>query len=103
LAVDSWCTPKGIGAAHPPNQIAELGLKPGPTASVRTLPRPVASESMPVPADHGLGPYHLHRIPPTRPQPRQYNPEDAVHLHQPRPWLARLPRGECLPELPFPV
>src|SRR5467141_1545181 len=71
LAVDSWCTPKGIGAAHPPNQIAELGPKSGPTASVPTLPRPVTSESMPVPADHGLGPYHVHRTPPTRPQPRQ--------------------------------
>src|SRR5256884_5218390 len=83
-----------LGRASP----AELGPKPGPTASVPTLPRPVASESMPVPADHGLGPYHVHRIPPTRPQPREKNPEDPVHLRQPRPWLARLPHGELLPQ-----
>jgi hypothetical protein len=48
--------PRGIGAAHPPNQIAELGSNPGPTAPAPTLPCPVASESLPVPADHGLRP-----------------------------------------------
>src|SRR3989442_388569 len=98
LAVDSWCTPEGIGAAHPPNQIAELGPNPGPTVSGPTLPRPVASESLPVPADHGLRPYHLQRMSPTRPQPREENPKDPVHLRQPWPRLTRLPHSELLPQ-----
>src|SRR2546425_5056356 len=74
-----------------------------------TLPRPVASESLPVPADHGLRPYHLQRMPPTRPQPREENPKDPVHppeenpkdpvhLRQPWPRLTRLPHSELLPQ-----
>jgi len=86
-----------IGAAHPPNQSADLAANPRPTASGATLPRPVASESLPVPADHRLWPYHLQRMLPTRPQPRQRNPEDSVHLRQPWAWLARLPDGKLLP------
>jgi len=92
--------PKRIGAAHPSNQSADLGANTGPTASGPTLPRPVASELLPVPADHRLRPYHLQRMPPTRPQPRQHNPEDSIHLRQPRPWLARLPHGKLLPQRP---
>src|SRR5437899_4712015 len=90
--------PQGICAAHPPNQIAELGPNPGPTVSGPTLPRPVASESLPVPADHGLRPYHLQRMSPTRPQPREENPKDPVHLRQPWPRLTRLPHSELLPQ-----
>src|SRR5438132_1198455 len=98
LAMNSWRTPERIGAAHPPNQISELRTDHGPAGSVPTLPRPVASQPLPVPADHRLGPNHLQRMPPARPQSRQQNPEDPVHLRQPRPWLPRLPDGELLPQ-----
>src|SRR5881296_2989615 len=90
--------PERIGAAHPPNQISELRPDHGPTASASTLPRPVAPEPLPVPADHGLWPHHPQRIPPALPEPRQHNPEDPVHRRQPRPRLARLPHGELLPK-----
>src|SRR5207245_2113237 len=42
---DTLGHPGRIGAAHPPNQIAELGPNPRPTVSGPTLPCPVASES----------------------------------------------------------
>src|SRR5215813_10616635 len=29
---------------------------------------------------------------------RQHDPEDPVHLLEPRPWLTRLPHGELLPQ-----
>jgi hypothetical protein len=77
-----------------------LVLRPdhGPTASASTLPRPVAPEPLPVPADHGLWPHHLQRIPPALPEPRQDDPEDPVHRRQPGPRLACLSHGELLPK-----
>src|SRR2546427_177408 len=87
-----------LGAPHPPNQASELRLDRGPTASASTLPRPVALEPLPVPADHGRWPHHLQRIPPARPEPRQHDPEDPVHSRQPWPRLARLEHGKLLPK-----
>src|SRR5256886_7374224 len=89
-------TPERIGAAHPPNQISELRPDHGPTALALTPPRPVASEPLPVPADHGLWPHHLQRIPPALPEPRQHDPEDPVRSRQSGPRLARPPHGELL-------
>src|SRR2546425_7079990 len=94
--MDPRRTPERIGATHPPNQASELRLDRGPTASASTLPRPVALEPLPVPADHGRWPHHLQRIPPALPEPRQHDPEDPVHSRQPWPRLARLPHGELL-------
>src|SRR2546430_14902096 len=91
-------TPERIGAAHPPNQISELRPDHGPTASASTLPRPVAPEPLPVPADHGLWPHHLQRISPALPEPRQRDPEDPVRSRHPGPRLERLPHGELLPK-----
>src|SRR6266446_10169892 len=76
LAVNPRRTPERIGAADPPNEISELRPDRGPTASASTLPRPVAPEPLPVPADHGLWPHQLQRIPPALPEPRQHNPEE---------------------------
>src|SRR2546426_3782179 len=98
LPVNPRRTPERIGAADPPNQISELRPDRGPTASASTLPRPVAPEPLPVPADHGLWPHHLQRIPPALPEPRQHDPEDPVHSREPWPRLARLPHGELLPK-----
>src|SRR3989475_6111381 len=98
FAMDPRRTPERIGAADPPNQISELRPDRGPTASASTLPRPVAPEPLPVPADHGLSPHQLQRIPPALPEPRQHNPEDPVHSREPWSRLARLPHGELLPK-----
>src|SRR5881628_926040 len=92
--VDPRRAPERIGAADPPNQISELRPDRRPTASASTLPRP--PEPLPVPADHGLWPYHPQRIPPALPEPRQHDPGDPVHSRQPGPRLARLPHGELL-------
>src|SRR2546425_10450487 len=87
LAVNPRRTPERIGVAHPPNQISELRPDRRPTASASTLPRPVAPEPLPVPADHGLWPHHPQRITHAITEPRQHHPEDPVH--SPEPW----PRG----------
>jgi hypothetical protein len=41
---------------------------------------------------------HLQGTPPILPESRQHDPEDPVHLRQPRPWLTRFPHGELLPQ-----
>jgi hypothetical protein len=96
-SMDPWGTPQRIGAAHLPNKIPQFSPNRGPTPSASALPRPVPFESLAVPADHGLRPHHLQRMPLAPPAPRQQNPEDPVGLCQPRPWLTRLPHGEFLP------
>src|SRR5262245_15240084 len=88
LPMDPWRTPQRIGVAHPSNQVAEFCTDHGPTASAPTLPRPVASEPLPVPADHGRWPHHTQRVLPVLPEPRQHHPEDPVQNRQPRPRLA---------------
>jgi hypothetical protein len=98
LAMDPWCAPERVGAAHPPNQLSELHLDPGPSASASTLPRPVAPESLPVPSHHRLRPHHPQGTPPALPEPGQHDPEDPVHYRQPWPRPAHLPHGELLPK-----
>src|SRR6266581_5374925 len=96
--MDPRCAPERIGAAHPPNQVSGLRLNPGPTASVSTLPRPVAPEPLPMPADYRPGPHHVQGTPPTLPEPGQHDPEDPVQSRQSWPQLARLPHRELLPK-----
>src|SRR5438132_8253255 len=88
--------PQRIGAAYPPNQVSDLRLDRGPTASASTLPRPVAPESPPVPPHQGLRPHHLQGIPPALPEPGHHDPADPIHRCQPWPRLARLPHGELV-------
>src|SRR5438552_4813103 len=64
----------------------------------RLFPCPVELEAPAVPPHHGLGPHHLQGTPPILPEARQHDPEDPVHLRQPRPWLTRFPHGELLPQ-----
>jgi hypothetical protein len=98
VRVDSRCTPQGIRAAHPPNEIPHFRPDHGGAASASALPRPIALESLAVPGDHGLRSHHLQRVLPAPPQPGQQNPEDPVHFRQSWPWLTRLPYGELLPQ-----
>src|SRR3989441_12487051 len=99
LAVDPRRTPQRIRAAHLPYQIPQVPPNRGPTPSASTLPCPVEPESPAVPSHHGLGPHHLQGPPPIPPESRPHDPEDPVHLRQPRPWLTRFPHGELLPQL----
>src|SRR5437870_9539166 len=98
LAVDPRRTPQRIRAAHLPYQIPQVPPNRGPTPSASTLPCPVEPEAPAVPPHHGLGPHHLQGTPPILPESRQHDPEDSVHLGQPRPWLTRFPHGELLPQ-----
>src|SRR3989441_12584739 len=98
LAVDPRRTPQRIRAAHLPYQIPQVPPNRGPTPSASTLPCPVEPEAPAVPPHHGLGPHHLQGTPPILPESRHHDPEDPVHLRQPRPWLTRFPHGELLPQ-----
>src|SRR5262249_24093163 len=98
LAVDPRRTPERIRAAHLPNQIPQVPPNRGPTPSASTLPCPVEPEALAVPPHHGLGPHHLQGASPILRESRQTEPEDPVHLRQPRPGLTRLPHGELLPQ-----
>src|SRR5213594_218176 len=91
-------TPQRIRAAHLPYQIPQVPPNRGPTPSASTLPCPVELEAPAVPPHHGLEPHHLQGTPPILPEPRHHDPEDPVHLRQPRPWLTRFPHGELLPQ-----
>jgi hypothetical protein len=101
FAVDSWCAPERIGAAHPPNQISQLRTNQGPTGPSATLPRPVAPETQAVPPHHRLGLHQPQRTPPARPEPRQHDPGNSVHRPQLWPRLARFPHRELLPKCKF--
>src|SRR5256712_14049786 len=98
LAVDPRRTPQRIRAAHLPYQIPQVPPNRGPTPTASPLPCPVEPEAPAVPPHHGLGPHHLQGTPPILPESRQHDPEDPVHLRQPRPWLTRFPHGELLPQ-----
>src|SRR3989441_2096601 len=98
LAVDPRRPPQRIRAAHLPYQIPKVPPNRGPTPSASTLPCPVEPEAPAVPPHHGLGPHHLQGTPPILPESRHPDPEDPVHLRQPRPWLTRFPHGELLPQ-----
>src|SRR5438132_13465367 len=98
LAVDPRRTPQRIRAAHLPYQIPQVPPNRGPTPSAPTLPCPVELEAPAVPPHHGLRPHHQQGTPPILPESRHHDPEDSVHLRQPRPWLTRFPHGELLPQ-----
>src|SRR5437867_2464962 len=93
-----WILGQRIRAAHLPYQIPQVPPNRGPTPSASTLPCPVEPEAPAVPPHHGLGPHRLQGTPPILPESRQHDPEDPVHLRQPRPWLTRFPHGELLPQ-----
>src|SRR5215471_15262401 len=97
LAVDSRCSPQPIGLTHPSNQVANRDShRRSPWPSAR-LPRPIASERAPMPADDRVGLQDTEPAPPLRPYPRPQNPEEPVRLLEAQtPRRAELKSGDLV-------
>src|SRR6202022_266963 len=52
----------------------------------------------PMPANHGLGPNDVERLPPACPPPREPNPKRAIEAPEPRSLRAVAEQSELLPE-----
>ena len=85
LGLDTWCTPGRVLAAHPTDQLANLGIKrrtPDPAAS--GLPAPVELETLTMPADDRRRLDDDQARLPTPPHPGQPRPEHPVTPSEPR-------------------
>ncbi len=72
--VNSRGTPERIGPAHTPNQVPDLRINPWSSAAT-TLPAPVVSEALPVPADNRTKLNDMQGPLPSRSNLRQYYPK----------------------------
>ncbi len=96
--MNPWSTPQWVGQAHPSDQGSGLRVYSRPsTAAVSALPSPEHPESLPVPADDGLGLDDHERPLPTAPPPPEDGPEGPIEVGQGRPALG-LEDRELLPE-----
>src|SRR2546425_11838962 len=95
--MDARRSPEGIGEGHGADELCDLevdGRSPGSAAP--GLPVPECAESLPVPANHGLGPNDIERFPPPCPPLREPHPEDAVEETDRRSLGAAAEQGELL-------
>src|SRR5262249_18618388 len=97
LAVDSRCSPPPIGSTHPSNRVANRDTPRGPPWPSARLPRPIASERTPLPADDRVGLQDAEPAPPLRPYPRPQNPEEPIRLLEAQtPRRAELKHGDLV-------
>src|SRR5437660_9895140 len=83
--MDARRSPEGIGEGHGADELCHLavdGRSPGSAAP--GLPVPECAESLPVPANHGLGANHIERLAPPRPPLREPYPEESIEGAKPR-------------------
>src|SRR5262249_37814364 len=79
FAVDPGCAPNRVLAAHGSNQIADLFRNWRPSGlSMPNLPSPIPTKSLTMPADDGFRHDDDLGRTPSRPQPRQPNPQTSV-------------------------
>jgi len=81
LTVDPGRTPERVGAAHLPNQIANLAIHRRPPGS--RAPTPKQSESLTVPLDDSGSLHQHHHLQAAWPQSVEQDPEHAVESTQP--------------------
>src|SRR2546425_12727467 len=93
--MDARRSPEGIGEGHGADELCDLavdGRSPGSAAS--GLPVPECAESLPVPANHGLGANHIERLGPPCPPLREPYPKEAIEATEPRALRAAAERSE---------
>ena len=78
--MDSRCSPQPIGSTHPSNPVANRNNHCRSPWSSARLPRPIASERAPMPADDRVGLQDTEPAPPLRLYPRPQNPKEPVRL-----------------------
>src|SRR5262249_56114824 len=91
------CPHKPLGWIHRADRVAN-GDSPrrSPWPSAR-LPRPIASERPPLPADDRVGLQDTEPAPPLRPYPRPQNPKEPVRLLEAQtPRRAELKHGDLV-------
>src|SRR6516164_686695 len=83
FSMDPRRSPKGIGQAHPANELTSLFRQFRPSRlSMAAFPAPVQPESLAMPSDHGLRFDDDECRAPTRPKPPQTRPEEPVRRPQ---------------------
>src|SRR4029450_5061897 len=80
LAMDSRGSPQPVCSTHPSNWVANPDRHRRSSWSPARLPRPIASESAPLPADDRVGLEDTEPAPPVRPHPGPQNREEPVRL-----------------------
>src|SRR6516225_9351754 len=79
FTVDAGCTPSGVLAAHPADQIADFTGKRGSSRPAPpNLPRPEQTKAPAVPGNDRLGLNDSQRRAPVAPNGRQARPQQAV-------------------------
>src|SRR6516165_2725917 len=83
LTVDAWCTPSGVFATHPADQIADFtGNRGSSRPASPNLPRPELTKAPAVPGNDRLGLNDSQRRAPVAPNARQPSPQQAVYYYR---------------------
>jgi len=98
LAMDAWCSPGWVLGAHPEDQLPHFfRRRPSPDARPGFGDQPaVQTESGPVPADYGFGRDDDEGVPPSRPNPPSYCPEELIEEAEARAGMSTLQHRELL-------
>ena len=87
--MDPGRAPERIGVRHLLDQDSQV-------RAYRRASWPAMPPAMP--ADDGLGPYHVQDVAPARPAATKVNPEEPVEPSEPRPLRALVQESELLPK-----
>src|SRR6266446_3844344 len=100
FAVNAWCTPARVVAAHHPDQIPNLLRHAGPTwLAAADSRRPEQAEAFTMPGDNGFSLDDHQGGFPVAPRASQPDPEDPVGWRQPQAFWSRPTQdGELLPQ-----
>ena len=98
LAMDARCSPSWVLGNHPEDQLPHFfRRRPSPNARPGFGDQPpVQTESGPVPADYGFGRDDDEGVPPGRPNPPNYHPEEPIEQADARVGMPTLQHGELL-------
>jgi hypothetical protein len=95
LLRDAPTAPPRIVGRHAYDQVDDL-RRDGGSAATGRLPRPEASESAPVPANHGLGLHDRKALLPSGPGAREQDPEGPIQRNEPRAFRPTAQNRELL-------
>ena len=99
FTVDAWCTPKRIGAAHLPNQLADFFRhRWAPGSAMTDFPGPEQPEALAVSANDGFRFDDHQGRPPIGPKFAQPNPEEPIGGRQFGPLYGATQHAKLVPE-----
>ncbi len=86
FAVDPGRAPQRVLPAHPPDQVPQAPVNPGPPHPLSRPPAPIGSETCSLPSQHGLWLDYLDHLQQARPKPDHPNHEGAIATVQSNSW-----------------